>query len=271
MTQTSTLTMVIHAESGIGKSQLADTVPAPRLILDAEGGSEFTPSWPKVIWNPNVYAPPGIQGCEPGQEQVTETTRVLVNDWQTLTRVFMWLESGQHHFVSGVFDSLTEIQKRCKDALGTETGMTQQLWGELLAQMELAVRRMRDLTLDPNNSLKNIIVLALTDEKKGARRPYIQGALSTTLPGFFHVVAYMYTEPRADGSGFHDRRILIQPWTIPLVGLVIAKDRTHVLTRVFGPVIPIKDIDTGLSGYDLQDLVHILDNRQQYMTPGGVA
>ena len=58
MTQQSTFTAVIHGESGAGKSQLADTIPGPRLILDAEGGSEFTPSWPKQIWNPDVYGPP---------------------------------------------------------------------------------------------------------------------------------------------------------------------------------------------------------------------
>lgn len=265
MTQQTTFTAVIHGEPGAGKSSLADTVPGPRLILDAEGGSEFTPSWPKQIWNADAYAPPGQQGCEPGQEVPAETVRVLVREWSTWARVHAWLESGQHPFTSVVMDSLTEIQKRCRDAIrGTERMQTQH-WGDLLIEMEAVVRKMRDLTLNPANPLKNVVILTLTDEKKGYYRPFLQGSLQQALPGFVHLVGYMYVEPTGDGVQYV-RRLLIQPH-----GPFIAKDRTHLLTQTFGAVIPIKDLDTGQGGYDLADMVNVLESRYTNSNPAAPA
>jgi hypothetical protein len=140
--------------------------------------------------------------------------------------------------------------------------MQQQHWGQLLIDMESAVRRMRDLTLDPRNQLQNIVVLAITDEKKGMYRPFVQGALGTTLPQFFHIVGYMNTQTGPDGVSTV-RHLLIQPWQ-----LYVAKDRTHTLTRAFGPAVPIRDIDhPELGGYNLADLVTVLESR--YTTTGG--
>jgi hypothetical protein len=229
-----TLTAVIHGESGAGKSWLADTTPGPRLVLDAEGGSQFTPSRPKRLWNPNVYAPPGVQGCEPGQEEVPETTRVLVRDWQTFQRVSQWLESGNHRFKSVVVDSLTEIQKRIQDKIVGAAQMQTQNWGELLREMEGMVRSMRDLTSHPVNPLQSVIVLALTSENKGKFRPHLQGQIVTTLPGFVDVVGYMYVEANAEGQPV--RRMLIQP-----MGAFVAKDRTDVLTQTYGPVLTLRN------------------------------
>lgn len=256
MTQRSTFVAVIHGEAGAGKSQIADTIPGPRLILDAEGGSEFTPSWPKQIWNPNIYAPPGRQGCEPGQETCAETVRVIVRDWPTWIRVHQWLDSGQHPFTSVVMDSLTEIQKRCRDNIRGVERMQTQHWGDLLIEMESVVRKMRDMAMDPANPLMNVIILTLTDDKKGLYRPFVQGSLQQALPGFVHLVGFMYAQPSADGQGLQ-RMLLIQPH-----GQYVAKDRTHILTQTFGPVIPIQDIDNpGAGGYTLAHVIAALEAR----------
>lgn len=254
--QRSSFTAVIHGESGGGKSTLADTIPGPRLVLDAEGGSEYTPSWPKQIWNPLLYAPPGVQGCEPGQEVCADTVRVIVRDWATWARVHQWLDSGMHPFKSAILDSLTEIQKRCRDAIrGTERMQTQH-WGDLLIEMEAVVRRMRDIAKDPSNPLQNVIFLTLTDDKNGGLfRPFLQGSLQKALPGFVDLVGFLYTEQTADGQGL-SRRLMIQPY-----GQYVAKDRTHVLSRTYGPVVALKDIDTGQGGYDLADFIHTLESR----------
>lgn len=255
--QQSSFVAVIHGESGGGKSTLADSIPGPRLVLDAEGGSEFTPSWPKQIWDPNRYAPPGVQGCQPGQEVCADTVRVIVRDWGTWARVHQWLDSGQHLFRSAILDSLTEIQKRCRDAIrGTERMQTQH-WGDLLIEMESAVRRMRDIAIDPANPLQNVIFLTLTDDKKGLYRPFLQGSLQQALPGFVHLVGFMFATPTADGAGL-TRQLMIQPY-----GQFVAKDRTHLLTQTYGPVVPIKDIDTGAGGYDLADFITTLESRYQ--------
>lgn len=229
-----TLTALIHGESGAGKSWFADTAPAPRLVLDAEGGSQFTPSRPKVLWNPASYAPPGVQGCEPGQEEVPATTRVIVRDWQSLQRVSQWLESGNHHFKSVGVDSLTEIQKRIQDRIAGTGQMQTHNWGELLREMEKLIRDMRDLVMHPTNPLQAVVVLALTSEKGGKLRPHLQGQIVTTLPGFVDVVGYLWAE--ADANGQPVRKLLIQP-----VQNFVAKDRTDVLTNTYGPVLTLRN------------------------------
>lgn len=272
MTQLSTLTALIHGESGVGKSDLADTAPSARLVLDAEGGSEYCPSWPKQIWNPHRYAPPGMQGCEPGQEQLAPTVRVIVQSWDTWLRVHQWLVSGMHPFTSLIMDSLTEIQKRCRDNIRGTEQMQLQHWGELLIQMETAIRELRDLAKAPHNPLMNVIILALTDQNKDRGRPLVQGALQIALPGFVDVVGYMSTQPLPEGNGLY-RQMLIQPY-----GQFVAKDRTKVLTRTFGPQILIRDYEnpTQYGGWTLAEMVQALDSRYAApaaagLTTGGIS
>jgi hypothetical protein len=182
----------------------------------------------------------------------------------TLTRVFQWIESGQHHFVTAGFDSLTEIQKRCRDNIRGTDAMQMQHWGTLLIEMESMVRRMRDCTMDPRNPLKNVIILALTDDKTGVYRPLIQGALAKSLPGFVHIVGYLYAEMAPDGITIA-HKMLLAP-----IGQYVAKDRTHIITRTLGPVVPIRDADTGAGGYGLNDLVRLIDTRYQQAVGGAV-
>ena len=222
-----TLTTVIHADSGVGKSDLLDTSLAPRLVLDAEGGSQFTPSQPKMIWNPRQYAPPGIEGCEPGQEELAPTTRVLVRDFDTISSVYQWLNSGQHRFASTNLDSVTEIQKRCLDDVAGTNSPTTQNWGTLLAKMEGLVRSFRDLTMHPTNPLQQVNFACLSKTIDGVRRPFVKGQLQDTLPGFVDVVGYLYTKV-SEETGLLVRELLVQPFP----GFV-AKDRTNRLGSVF--------------------------------------
>lgn len=256
-----TLSIVAHGESGVGKSWLADTAPAPRLILDAEGGSQDTPSEPKMVWNPLQYAPPGVQGCEPGQEYVPPTTRVMIRDWQTMQRVYTWLNTGQHFFTSLGLDSLTEIQKRCMDDIADGSRMDRGDWGDLLTAMEKLVRQMRDLTFHPTKPLQCVAILALSEpDKKGATRPFIKGQLGLSLPGFVDVVGYMYTgiDPQ---TGQMARNLLIQP-----APGYVAKDRTHKLTQAYGNTIVNPDLATMLAirnGYsDYETMLAVMEGAQ---------
>lgn len=264
MTQQSTFTALIHGESGVGKSDLADTIPGPRLILDAEAGSEYTPSWPKQIWNPQ-YAPPGVHGCEPGNEQVAQTVRVIVQDWNTWERVHAWIASGNHPFTSIVLDSVTEIQKRCRDNIrGTEQMQTQH-WGELLILMEGFVRQLRDLAKSPYNRLMNVIILALTDPKDRGR-PLVQGSLQIALPGFVDVVGYMSAQASADGQT-QQRWLQVQP-----LSLFVAKDRTKVITHYLsfpgspGYILVRDQLNPQQNSWTLAEAVQVLDTR--YNTGG---
>lgn len=223
---------VIHGDSGKGKSRLADTLPGPRLILDAEGGTEWTPS-PKVSWDPRQPLPTEMPD---GSPITTDTTVVvIVREFSTMQLVLQWMQSGQHYFESVALDSLTEIQKRCKDALrGMSEEMTQQIWGTLLDKMERLVRDVRDLKMHPTKPV-NVVITAgsVTKEIEGdtKKRPDVQGALIRQLAYYMDVVGYLYVEANGD-TGSLERKLLIQP-----IGIFEAKDRTDILTQRYGHVI----------------------------------
>ncbi len=220
---TESLISLIHADPKTGKSWLAQTTPAPRLILDAEsGGSRFARVWrdgrwvkPKSVnWDPHTEAPP-----EPGE---WETCFVTVRDFDTLVRVFQYLNAGNHPFVSVALDSLTEIQKRCKDSIksGDEV-MNERQWGILLDRMEALVRGFRDLREHPTNPIPVLLILALTKEVGVKFKPAVQGALGISLPGYCDLVGYLGVAEESD-----ERRLVIKPNPRFEAG-----DRTHVLSH----------------------------------------
>lgn len=197
------VSMLIHGLSKSGKSYFGDSAPAPRLILDAEGGAStrFTGS-SKITWDPQRDAPPMYDGT-------WETCVVYVRTYLDLTRVYEWLNSGKHSFQSVVIDSLSEAQQRCIDALvGTEQ-MKMQDWGDLLRKMSALVRSYRDLIIHPTNPLKAIIFIAMTRDVNGVRRPYVQGQLANTLPYYVDVCGYLWTEVTEEGEVL--RRLLCAP------------------------------------------------------------
>lgn len=232
------LSVVVHGESGTGKSWFADTAPAPRLILDAEGGSKFTPSQPKVYWDPLTGPPPLNQ----------ETVIVLVRDFQTMQYVYQWLNSTQHDFQSVCLDSVTELQKRCKDAIKAmegSGGFRIQDWGTLLDDMELLIRQFRDLWMHVIKPIPVTVFITTTAmDDKGVYRPHVQGGLKLSLPYFVDIVGYLYTATTDTGTLEH--RMLVQN-----APGFIAKDRTDklgyeivepniqtMLDTVFGPAQP---------------------------------
>lgn len=175
-----TLSILIHGESKTGKSTLGNTAPAPRIIMDAEGGSKFLPG-KKVMWDVRVDPPPTPDGT-------WETCIVTIREFADVRRVYDWLNSGKHGFKSLVIDSISEVQKRCTDSLAGTEQMSQQLWGALLRAMEATVRELRDLTMHLTNPLSCVVLIAMTREINGKMRPYVQGALQTTMPYFLDIV-----------------------------------------------------------------------------------
>jgi len=207
------LSIVVHGESGVGKSWFADTAPGPRLILDAEGGSRFTPS-NKVTWDPMVSAPP----------EGTDTTVVYIRDFAQMSQAYAWLNSGQHDFNSVVLDSITELQKRCKDNLVGTSSMRIQDWGDLLTEMETLVRNVRDLWMHPVRPVPISVLITTTKlDERGTYRPHVQGSLNLSMPYFVDVVGYLYTQQDPEIQGLR-RHLLVQN-----VPGFIAKDRTDRL------------------------------------------
>lgn len=228
------LSVLVYGESKAGKSWFGDTTPGPRLVLDAEGGSRFTPS-KKTTWDPLRGAPPEADGS-------WETCLVAVRDFSTVLRAFEWLNSGQHPFESVVIDSISEVQQRCVDSIAGTDIMKTQDWGTLLRQVSAVVRQFRDLITHPTKPLRAVIFIAMMrTNADGKAGPYVQGQLATVLPYYEDLCGYLFVQQLDDGTRL--RRLLIS--THPnficgervggRLGLVVDNPNvSHMLDVVFG-------------------------------------
>lgn len=216
------LTLVVHGESGVGKSWLGASAPGPTLIIDAEGGTSWVPG-KKLPWDVT-------KGTPPPQPSDGEIVVASVKSFSALGMILQWLQSGKHPFRSVVIDSLTEVQKRCLDNITGVEAADQRAWGEVLRKMEGLVRAFRDLTI-PNGvpTLDSVVFIAGSQVKDGITRPHLQGQLGNTLPYFVDAVGYLYLSQNEDGDIV--RNLLLQP-----VGGFSAKDRTGKFgTKITSP------------------------------------
>lgn len=229
-----TLAAVIHGESGAGKSFFGGTVPGPRLVLDAEGGSRFIKTNKrKVYWNPLTEEPPKDDGT-------WDACFVNVLNWKTLYAAYQWLASGKHDFKSVVVDSLTEVQKRLVDDIAGVDQPTLQDWGTIGRNLEDMIRKFRDLTFHETRPI-NVVLLCLSHLRDNETRPFLKGQIELTLPAFVDVVGYLYTEQSQTDGNKIDRKMLIEP-----VNNIIAKDRTGALVDEYGPVVHDADFTVWL-------------------------
>lgn len=203
---TSGISAILHGDSKAGKSRAAYTIPAPRLLLDAEAAHRWLPG-NKVFWDPITEAPPirgqgRISSNDPTVYAIDwETCVVIVRNWATFVRAYEWLNSGQHPFISVMIDSITEIQVKIKEDV-TGGNLEQKLqfdgWDKLLVRMEVLCRNFRDLTEHPTHPLAAVVITAMTELRDGKWRPYIQGSGSKKLPYFFDLIGYVYREKVVD-------------------------------------------------------------------------
>lgn len=236
------LSILVHADTKVGKSTFGNTTPAPRCIFDAEMAYRFLPGT-KTFWDPTREAPPKYDGT-------WETCVVVVREYAHLTRGLEWLNSGQHDFISVVIDSISEVQTKCKDQISPDGVMKIQLWGELLTHMERTVRAFRDLTEHPTKPLQAVVMTAMTQLRDGKYRPYVQGQLQVKMPYFLDVIGYMYVEQVPNPNDptqppLKFRKMLVVPHTQFEAGervqgrlddIITNPTVTSMLDSVFGPV-----------------------------------
>jgi hypothetical protein len=202
-----TLSLLVHADSKVGKSTLGSTCPPPLLILDAEGSTKFL-NIRKTGWDPVAGPPPVYDGT-------WDAVIVVVRNYETMQLAYQWLNSGQHQFRSVVLDSISEIQRRLKKMLvGTEQ-MKMQHWGELLTRMDDLIRGYRDLTQHETNPLQVVMFIAETrQDQNGKWKPYMQGQIAVSLPYWMDVVGYLYVAevPTSDPLvNARQRQLLVTP------------------------------------------------------------
>lgn len=180
------LSVLVHGHSKVGKTTLAATAPYPRLLLDVESASRFLPVIRK-IWDPAREEPPLADGT-------WDTCVVPVRDFETVIRVYQWLQMGKHQFKSLAVDSVSELQVRCLEQIAGRGQMQTQQWGELLRKMAGLMRDFRDLTMHETNPLQAVVLTAMTRNVDGIWSPYLQGQLATQMPYFFDLVGYLYLD-----------------------------------------------------------------------------
>jgi AAA domain len=177
------INLLVHGPPKGGKSFFGDTTPAPRLVLDAEAGSRFTPSR-KIRWDPTRERPPEPDGS-------WDTALVPVTSFPVVLKAYEWLASGQHHFRSAVLDSVSEIQAKAVDDLTGTKQMQLQDWGTLLRVVSDVIRKYRDLVANPVRPLDAVVFTAMTRKVDDRWKPFAQGQLGVTLSYYFDIVGYL--------------------------------------------------------------------------------
>lgn len=180
------LSVLVHGHSKVGKTTFAATAPYPRLLLDVESASRFLPVVRRV-WDP-------VQGPPPEADGTWDTCVVYVRDYDTVLKVYQWLQVGQHQFKSLILDSISELQVRLKERIAGRGQLQTQQWGEVLTNLAGLMRDFRDLTMHPTNPLEAVVLTAMTQQRDGIWRPYLQGQLATVIPYFWDVTGYLYVD-----------------------------------------------------------------------------
>ena len=257
------MSFVIHADTKVGKSTLANTAPAPRLLIDAEAAYRYLPG-KKIFWDP-LQEPMPILGQGRTDPQVGtpvyswdwETCVVIVHTYSHMKQAAELLRYYAHPFVSVNIDSISEIQTRLKDQITNFTGqMDRDKWGQLLNDMTLLVRGLRDLTEHPNTPLQSLCLTAMTDLRGGKWRPFLEGALKTRMPYWLDVLGYMYVAdlPNPDPTQMPQtmRVLAVEPGPTYEAGNRIQETEfSHKLPALIGnPTIP--DMITAVFGPERQ-------------------
>lgn len=187
------ITFLVHGHSKSGKSWLGDTAPGPRLVIDAESGSRFTPSR-KKMWDPVAGPPPAADGT-------WDTVIVPAIQYRTVNKAWEWLNSSAHPFKSVIIDSYSEVHQRIMDDLVGVNPLKPQDYGQLLRIGSDCIRRFRDLVQHPTRPLDAVVLIAMT--KLGSDdiwRPHISGQLATTAPYLVDAECFMAKVPNEDGT-----------------------------------------------------------------------
>jgi hypothetical protein len=199
------LSLLVHAPAKQGKSSFSVTSPAPRVYVDSEAAARFLEAEGRIKaikWNPDD-PPPVYDGT-------WDTAVVPTRDFETVEKVYGWLNSGKHPFKSLIIDSISELQFRVVDNLTGRKQPTQQQWGGVYRDVGGFVRDIRDLTMHPTKPLECVVIIAMTRMIDNKYVPWCQGQLQTVLPFLLDATTYLYVDAHPE-TGKPTRMLLTQP------------------------------------------------------------
>ena len=244
MTNSKRWRLLLFGEPKTGKTSLAETAPGPRLILDAEGGTDWLAT-STVEWDPNQGPPPEVDS--------DVSVVVHVTDWELVERINRWLQQGNHQFRSVILDSLTEMQKQAKRSI-TDTGMQLKDWGTLYDKMDAPLRDLRDLTKAPGSPVEVVIITALANTRDDRTVPDVQGSMARSLAGQMDTIAFLRPgSMRSDGTV--GRELVVDARQG-----ITAGDRTKVLRRQFQGVVPVDlDEETDQMTWNITQMLELMN------------
>lgn len=212
--------MLIHSTADLKNQFLKILAYGPPGV----GKTHFAGSMVKKVKAIGLSAEAGLlslQNIKDEKGNVVPVDYLKIEKFEDMEEAFAFLHHGRgKELYQGCFiDSLTEIQKACKDHILTKTkkeDMEMRDWGTLAMKIERMVRSFRDLPMHVVvTALEETEVDKLTGEIK--MYPALQGSVQKQLPAYFDEVFYLYSKEVGEGE---DRRI-----------------RHHILTRNSGKYI----------------------------------
>lgn len=236
------ISILVHGSAKSGKSTLAATAPAPRLLLDCEASTRFLNINP-VRWDPNTEAPPVYDGS-------WDTCVVTVRQYDDVIKAYQWLQSGKHPFKSTIVDSISELQQKLIEKVSNRMQMQTQDWGEVLRNFMGTMRDFRDLTEHKTKPQTAVVLVAMSvpgnESNGGKQRPFAQGQSRIMLPYLFDILGAMHVDTWIDDSGVPQEmyRLLIGPNRVyetgervggRLSGYLDNPTIPEILDKIFGP------------------------------------
>jgi hypothetical protein len=242
------LVMLVYGRAGSGKSWLINTAPGPRLLLDAEGRSDYladlradpTGMTPQrlVFWNPRDEIP--AESSDPNVVTVVD-----VATFDDLNRAYQWLAYKEHPFKSVGIDSLQEVQERLIEEISGTQKMEYDHWGEALKRVMAMLRKFVDLRKHAKHNYIDalVVVIGSKDDKDDGRKQLLmlQGQASARAPFKFDVIGYLAKGRNKEGDKV--RYMTIDSYDPNIT----AKDNTHVLTHKYGEHIFNPDVEQMLA------------------------
>lgn len=229
---TTKIKALVYGAPGSGKTSLAGSMARRHKVLGISAESGLL----------------SLQNIRDEKGNVIPIDYVNITKFEDMEEAFKFLHHGKGKGVyeACFIDSLTEVQKVCKDHImeqAKKEQMEMRDWGTLAMKIERMVRSFRDLPI-------HVLVTALEeteiDKASGEMRvlPSLQGSVQKQLPAYFDEVFFAYAKEVGEGE---DRRIRHHLLTRNS-GKYIGKDRSGKLPAVIVDPDWGKVLDTILGG-----------------------
>lgn len=171
-----------------GKSWLSSTTPAPRLMIDLEGRSKFTPAGKEAVFWDGEVDPLSLPKSK-SRTYILETSNLA-----TFDMALQWLRTGKAPFKSISLDSVMELRYLVISSLKPGViDIPRHDWGPINKTFENYLRDIRNLTQNPDCATKCIMFIsgAEVEIETGHIKPIVKGEVGKLLPYWLDVTSYM--------------------------------------------------------------------------------